>query len=141
MPYSSLESIIEQNKDKYYLTLRKAQRTIDTDNSGLDAWLLFFLKCLKKQKDNLEQKVEQVHMMAKLPVLSSKILKIVKEHGQVTISDIQSITKSNRNTIKVRLRELVTGEYLIKHGKGKGTGYTLGRHMGSNVKIDKKEST
>ena len=126
VPYSSLESIIEQNKDGYYLSLRRAQRTLETNDSGLEAWLLFFINCLQKQKVNLAQKVEREHLMQKLSDLSSQILEIVKEHGRATISDIQSITMANRNTIKIRLRELVTDEYLIKQGKGKGTWYTFG---------------
>ena len=61
--------------------------------------------------------------MAKMPALSDQILHIVKEHGQVAISDIEAITRANRNTIKVRLRELVADGYLSKQGKGKGTLY------------------
>ncbi|NNF98321.1 MAG: Fic family protein [Desulfobacteraceae bacterium] len=127
VPYSSLESIVEQNKDRYYLALRKAQKTIDTDDAGLENWLVFFLTCMKKQKDRLSQKVEREHKMTGLSALSAQILQIVKEHGQARISDIQIITSANRNTIKVRLRELVENNYLLKHGKGKATRYTLGR--------------
>ena len=124
VPYSSLENIIEQNKDNYYLALRKAQQTLNTDDSELEVWLLFFLRCLKTQKDNLTQKVEQEHIMRKLPDLSEQILAIAKDHGRTTISDIEVISRANRNTIKVRLRELVTDGLLVKHGKGKGTWYT-----------------
>jgi Fic family protein len=125
-PYSSLESIVEKNKDRYYLALRKAQSTLDQGDEKLAAWLTFFLNCMKKQKDNLILKIEREQLMAKLPVLSSKILEVVRQHGQVAISDIQAITQANRNTIKVRLRELVNDGYLIKQGKGKGTLYLLG---------------
>lgn len=124
VPYCSLESIIEQNKDRYYLALRKAQETLKTDDSGLDAWLVFFLKSLKTQKDKLRAKIEREKIMFDLPELSAQILSIVKEHGRATISDIEAITRANRNTIKVRLRELVTDGFLGKHGKGKGTWYT-----------------
>ena len=64
--------------------------------------------------------------MIKLPALSKQIMEVVKEHGQATISEIQAITNANRNTIKIRLRELVIGKYLVKNGKGKGTWYTIG---------------
>jgi DNA-binding Lrp family transcriptional regulator len=57
--------------------------------------------------------------MAKLPELSSRILQVVKDHGRASISAIQAITGANRNTLKVRLRELVQGGYLTKQGKGK----------------------
>lgn len=126
VPYNSLESIIEQNKDAYYLALRKTQVTLNQKGENLDAWLLFFLNCLKKQKDKLSLKINREHQMVKLPALSNQILQIVKDHGQIAISHIQSITQANRNTIKVRLRELVNEGYLIKHGKGKGTVYLIG---------------
>jgi Fic family protein len=123
VPYSSLESIIEQNKEGYYLALRKAQRALDAD---LSAWLLFLLTCLKKQKDNLTRKIERERVMQRLPDLSARILEIVKEHGRGTISEIRAISRANRNTIKLRLRELVTDGYLLKQGEGKATRYSLG---------------
>jgi Fic family protein len=128
VPYSSLESIIEQNKDGYYLALKKAQSTLDQEDENLEPWLLFFLNCMKKQKDNLALKIEREQLMVKLPELSSQILQIVREHGPAAISDIQAITQANRNTIKVRLRELVDDGYLTKQGSGKGTLYLIGEH-------------
>ena len=126
VPYSSLENVIERNKDNYYLALKKSQRTLYSDNAELEAWILFFLRSLKAQKDMLAKKIEREHKMVKLPELSMQIIEIVKEHGQTTISEIQAITNANRNTIKVRLRELVANNYLLKEGKGKGTWYTIG---------------
>lgn len=126
VPYSSLEAIVEQNKEGYYLALRKAQGTLNRGDEKLDAWLLFFLTCMQKQKDNLAAKIEREQLMVKLPSLSIRILKIVREHGRAGISDIQSITQANRNTIKVRLRELVNGRYLIQQGRGKASLYLPG---------------
>jgi len=127
VPYSSLESIIEQNKEGYYLALRSAQSTLGKGDTQLDAWLTFFLSCLKTQKDNLSLKIEREKLMVTLPALSSQILEAVKQHGQMAISDIQAITQANRNTIKVRLRELVNDGHLIKQGVGKGTVYIIGK--------------
>jgi Fic family protein len=124
VPYCSLESIIERDKDQYYLSLRKAQKTQKTDDSGLDTWLVFFIRCLKIQKDKLAKKMEREKIMLNLPELSEQILSIIKEHGRSTIADIEAITRANRNTIKVRLRELVSDGFLVKHGKAKGTWYT-----------------
>jgi Fic family protein len=126
VPYSSLEAIVEQNKEGYYLALRKAQGTLDRGDDDLGVWLLFFLTCMQKQKDNLAAKIQREQLMVKLPELSIRILKIVKEQGRASISDIQAISQANRNTIKVRLRELVSDRYLIQQGKGKGTLYLPG---------------
>jgi Fic family protein len=125
VPYCSLESIIERNKDNYYLSLRKAQKTLKTDDFGLDVWLVFFIRSLKSQKDKLAKKIEREKIMVTLPELSEQILSIIKEHGRSTIGDIEAITRANRNTIKVRLRELVKDGFLVKHGKAKGTWYTV----------------
>jgi Fic family protein len=127
VPYSSLEAIIEKNKEGYYRALRKVQHTLNSGDKDLGTWLLFFLDCMKKQKDNLAQKIERERLMLRLPELSGRILQVVKDHGSVSISGIQAITQANRNTIKVRLRELVDDGYLTKQGKGKGTFYLLGQ--------------
>jgi Fic family protein len=39
-PYSSLESVIEQSKEGYYLALRRTQGTIRADNPNWEPWLL-----------------------------------------------------------------------------------------------------
>jgi len=129
VPYSSLEAIVEQNKEGYYLALRKAQGTLNQGDDNLGTWLLFFLDCMKKQKDNLAVKIERERLMVRLSELSTKIVQVVKDHGQLGISDIQAITQANRNTIKVRLRELVDDGYLIMQGKGKGARYMPGKRL------------
>jgi Fic family protein len=127
VPYSSLEAIVEQNKEGYYLALRKAQGTLNRGDANLGTWLQFFLNCMKKQKDNLALKIERERLMVRLSELSTKIVHVVKDHGRLGISDIQAITQANRNTIKVRLRELVDDGYLIMQGKGKGALYLPGK--------------
>ena len=132
VPYSSLESVIEKNKDNYYLALRRTQVTLKSNNPDYEAWILFFLNALEAQKEMLSQKIEREKIFIKLPKLSSRIIELVKAHGQLSISEIESITKANRNTIKVKLRELVNGMYLVRQGLGKGTRYTIGNVIVEN---------
>jgi len=54
VPYSSLERVVEDNKDQYYTALRRAQATLDGDESQLIDWLGFFIRCLMRQKEVLE---------------------------------------------------------------------------------------
>ena len=58
VPYSSLESIIEQNKQGYYLALRQTQGTIRTDSPNWHPWVLCFLRSLTSQVSRLREKVE-----------------------------------------------------------------------------------
>ena len=49
VPYSSLESVVEQNKEAYYLALRLTQGTIRTKSPNWQLWLVFFLRILAEQ--------------------------------------------------------------------------------------------
>jgi Fic family protein len=107
VPYASLESIIEENKRAYYGALSNTQTTLKGEHPDWNPWLIFFLNCLKMQKDNLSAKLEREKILARtLPTLSIRILSLLREHERLTISDLENLTAANRNTLKVRLREL-----------------------------------
>ncbi len=44
IPYSSMESVIERNKENYYLALRKTQRTLKSKKINHESWILFFFE-------------------------------------------------------------------------------------------------
>lgn len=126
VPYSSLESVIEDNKDLYYKALRQTQKTLLNGNTDWEKWCLFFLKCLKKQKDKLAAKLEREKVIAQdLPKLSEEILGLLREHGKLGISELETLTGGNKNTLKVRLRELVKANFIKQNGKGRATYYNL----------------
>lgn len=124
VPYGSLESVIEQTKENYYIALRKTQGTIRTDRPDWQPWVVYFLCALQQQKLRLEKKIERERMfMNTLPELSVKILELAKERGRITIGEIVKFTDANRNTVKKHLQSLVSGGHLSQHGTGKGTWY------------------
>lgn len=127
VPYASLESIVEENKDLYYKALRRTQTTLNSDDPDWEPWLGFFLRCLKKQKANLAIKVEQEKTASdsSLPLLSVQILKLLGERERLTIAQIVEITGANQNTLKVRLRELVNEGRIQRHGKARATWYSI----------------
>jgi Fic family protein len=126
VPYASLEHVVEENKELYYKALRRTQTTLKTDSLDWEPWLRFFLRVLKKQKNNLEFKVEQgkLNNDVELPTLSVKVLKYFDDHERLTISEIVQLTDANQNTLKVRLRELVNAGRIQRHGKGPATWYS-----------------
>ncbi|MCL4712800.1 MAG: Fic family protein [Pseudorhodoplanes sp.] len=126
VPYSSLESVIEQNKEAYYLALRQTQGTIRTDNPNWHPWVLFFLRSLQQQTKRLAAKIEREKLvLSSLPDLSLRILDHAREHGRVSAGEIIKLTGASRNTLKQQFRQLVERGYLIKHGGGRTTWYTL----------------
>ncbi|WP_428633478.1 MULTISPECIES: Fic family protein [Gammaproteobacteria] len=127
VPYASLESIVEENKDLYYKALRRTQTTLKDDKPDWEPWLGFFLRCLKKQKANLAAKVKQEKESSdtSLPLLSVQVLKLLRQHERLTIAQMVDLTGANQNTLKVRLRELVNEGRIKRHGKARATWYSL----------------
>jgi Fic family protein len=126
VPYSSLESVIEQSKEAYYLALRQTQGTIRTEAPDWQPWLVFFLRSLTEQVALLEKKVEREKIvMATLPELSLQIVEFTREHGRVTMSEVIQLTGASRNTLKQHFRALVEHGTLNQHGSGRGVWYDL----------------
>jgi Fic family protein len=129
VPYASLERVIEENKDLYYNALRRTQTTLKSETPDWIPWVGFFLRSLKKQKDNLAARLDRERIAqdseADLPELSLRVLKALRAQERLTIAQLQSITKANRNTLKVRLRELVRDGRVRQHGKARATWYSL----------------
>jgi Fic family protein len=126
VPYSSLESVVEQNKEAYYVALRQTQGTIRTEAPDWQAWLVFFLRSLAEQVRRLEVKVEREKLvLASLPKLSLQVVEFAREHGRVTIGESIRLTGASRNTLKQHFRALVERGYLNQHGRGRGVWYDL----------------
>lgn len=128
VPYASLESVVEKNKEFYYKALRRSQASLATDNPDVNPWLGFFLRSLKKQKDLLDSKVREPAVPfgeEELPRLSVQIVSEIRQHGRRSIAEIVSATGANRNTIKAHLRRLSQDGRIRQFGKGRGTWYAI----------------
>ena len=125
VPYSSLESVIENSKEGYYLALRLTQKTIGGGAPDWQPWTLYFLRALQQQKRRLEKKLERERLiLGVLPELSLQIVDAVRERGRITIGEIVKLTGANRNTVKKHLAALTEANHLTQMGTGKGTWYS-----------------
>jgi Fic family protein len=126
VPYSSLESVVEQSKEGYYLALRQTQGTVRTDAPDWQPWVLFFLRALQQQMHRLAKKVEREKIvLSVMPELSLRIVEHAREHGRVTIGDMAALTGTSRNTLKVHFRHLLAKGQLVLNGHGRGAWYAL----------------
>lgn len=126
VPYSSLESVIEQSKEAYYLALRQTQGSIRTEAPNWQPWLQFFLRALAEQVRRLSRKVEREKLvLATLPELSLQIVEFAREHGRITMGEAIRLTCGNRNTLKQHMRALVERGLLSLRGSGRGVWYEL----------------
>lgn len=119
MPYSSLESVIEQRKEQYYLALRDTQTSLRTEKPDWQPWLMFFFLVLRQQMRNLSAKVERERLLqTNLPELSVQVMGYLREHGRLTMKETETLTGVSRNTLKLHFKRLVGRELVELHGKG-----------------------
>lgn len=130
VPYSSMEAVIEDNKEGYYKALRQTQTTLKDDEPDLAPWLEFFFKTLQKQKIRLESKIngnsENKTDNNDLTELEEKILSYFNTENNGTTAKIVEYTKANRNTVKKALQNLAAKNILTLHSKGRGAWYSKG---------------
>lgn len=126
VPYCSLERIMEDSKDGYYRALRQTQKEMRTPAESLDAWVLFFLRSLRKQQEVLQHKIGLEQRLDKLPPVSARLVALARERGRLTIAEAVTLLDVNRNTAKLHIRKLVESGHLVRHGTGKATWYTVG---------------
>lgn len=125
VPYSSLESVIENSKEGYYLALRQTQGTIRSEAPNWQPWLMFFMRALQQQKRRLATKVErEKNALAALPELAVKILDYVRDHGRVTTRDMVREAGASPNTLKATFGSLVEKGLLVRQGGGRSTWYS-----------------
>ena len=126
VPYCSLESVVEHNKDASYLALRQTQQTIHSDTPDWQPWLLFFMRALQQQKRRLAEKVDrEQRAMAVLSELAVQMLDYAQAHGRVTTRDIVREHGASPNTVKATFRNLVAKHLLVRHGAGRSIWYSL----------------
>lgn len=117
------ETILEENKEEYFNTLTEVIKS----KSSQEPWIVMFLSTIHHQLKSPTSTPQNATPQSKntlLPPLSHKILEAIEEHQYLGISEISQLTNANKNTIKVRLKELVASGHLKRHGKARATWYT-----------------
>jgi Fic family protein len=126
VPYSSLERVIEQSKEGYYLALRQTQGTIRSPSPEWTPWLEFFLNALQRQMLRLKTRVEREKLMiGAMSELAAKLFELTREQGRLTMADAVKLTGANRNTLKQHFRALVKDGHLELHGQARGAWYSV----------------
>jgi Fic family protein len=135
VPYSSFERIIEENKEAYYLALRRGQTQLEqngktksknkTTQNGLYDWLSFFMKSMQRQKRALEMKMRDELLATQLAPLSLQIVEFIKGRGPTSIGEAVAATGANRNTVKLHFKNLVANGHLTKEGVGRAVKYRI----------------
>ncbi len=127
VPYVSFENIIERRKKEYYEVLMKGQKSRYTKKEKIEAWLLFFLDCLKEMIDLLGKKYDVYKDKGGyLNPRQKEILEMIRLHQPVKFSDIcLALPGYSMNTIKKDIRYLLNEHHIESIGRNKGTVYNI----------------
>lgn len=122
VPYASLEAIIEQNKEAYYLALRRTQITWRNDQPDWSAWLHFFLRSLSGQIQRLLDRIG--NLKQPLSVLARELAALFETRETLTMKQaLDALPGNSRTALKSRFAELIDAGLINPHGKGRGAFY------------------
>ncbi|MFA6918136.1 MAG: Fic family protein [Candidatus Gracilibacteria bacterium] len=125
MPYISHEKLVEDNKNEYYISLNKSQKSWKTKNEDISPWLIFFLAIL------LEQTKRAINLLFSESIehlLSEKQLEVwnyIQEYKTVTPRELQGKLKMPAPTVLQVLNKLLGMKKIKRMGEGRGVRYVL----------------
>jgi len=122
--YSSLESIIEASKARYYHALRKTQQSIWSLDVEYESWFSYFFSALLKQKLHLQEKLSSMPLLDRqLGQLARNILLLFDQQEQWTIAAMVEQLQVSSYAVSKSVKSLIDGGYLVKHGITRGAWY------------------
>jgi len=127
--YTSLESVIEHNKEAYYLALRRTQTSF-REAVDWEPWILFFLRSLKSQIGRLRGRLAETDegvaaqgIPDDISPLAGQVLGLFEARETLSVAETAAALGANRNTLKDKFAELVQKGYAELRGKGRGAHY------------------
>jgi len=125
--FSSLESVIENRKEAYYLALRRTQTSFGTSSPEWEGWLSFFLRAMLMQIERLRDRLGIIvfaeHLPEELSPLAGRLFNLLMERGTLSVAEATAELGGSRNTLRDKFGELVHQGFATLHGKGRGAHY------------------
>jgi len=125
VPYVSLDEIIENSKDDYYLALRATQKNHKTDHEDISPWLNFLLDVLLIQVAKAKEIMNSEQPEKLLSERQEQIFAVFEDDKPLGVADIDKRLHGSvpQVTIKQALARLVVLQLLERMGQGRGVRY------------------
>src|SRR3990167_4875831 len=124
IPYISLEEIVEDQKEQYYLSLRETQRHHKSTREDVSPWVNFLLDTLLAQAEAARHLIERDEPEQSLSEKQLAVLRLFDEGATLSPKEISHVLKDMPlPTIKQALSRLVKIELLKRIGLGRATLY------------------
>lgn len=127
LPYVSHEKFIEDNKERYYLSLRDTQQSFRQGNVDYEPWLSFFGSILAKQAHYLEKNVLKIasDSIKQLGKNERAVYLALRDSGPMSRGDLEKAVSMSEKGMKLLLRRLLDREKIQRTGQGRATKYLI----------------
>ena len=125
VPYVSLEEIIEDRREAYYLSLRGSQRHHKTEREDISTWILFLLEALLTQAEAARRLIEDKDPEQVLSERQISVLRLFDDHKMLSPTTIFERLEEQlpMPTVKQSLARLVKLQLIKRVGQGRATRY------------------
>lgn len=123
VPYVSHEKLIEEQKPKYYLALRKSQRTFKKNSGDITPWLEFFLNIIFVQSKEATGLMSKENIEDILSYKQIAVWQYLQEVSETTPKQIAKETKVAYATVRQALSKLLDLKKIERVGMGRSTRY------------------
>lgn len=125
IPYVSLDEIIEDHKNDYYLALRQTQKNHNTKKEDITPWANFLLEMLLIQTQKAKEIMDKKQPEKLLSEKQELIFALFKDNQILAVAEIFKKLKNKvpKVTIKQALSRLVVLGLLERLGQGRGIRY------------------
>ncbi|MBP9708132.1 MAG: Fic family protein [Oligoflexales bacterium] len=127
MPFVSHEKFIEDNKERYYVSLRETQKSFRGSKINYEPWLEFFVRVLQKQVRYLEEKVfqEQIEPKRIFGKNEKYVMQLLKDSKSLSRNELQSMASMSEKGMKLLLNRLIDRGEVERIGVGKSSRYRI----------------
>lgn len=123
--YVSHEKLIEEHKTGYYLALRKASKTWNSDCEDVSDWILFILEIFQKQAIEATKLLNSENGEMYLSSSQDIIWKLFLTNESLSRKEIFNVTNIPLATIEYAIRKLLKMNKIIAIGEGRGRRYKV----------------
>lgn len=142
VPFASLEKVVEDNKGEYYGTLQRSQIAARGEAGSYQPWLVFFLRALRAQQQNLAAVLNREREVQSLTTDQQKLLEILRRAGFASASELASQLDRPSRTIRYNLASLVDRKLVEFRGQRRGRRYQLADHaIAPQTRVAQPEAT
>lgn len=126
--YVSHEKFIEDNKERYYLSLRHTQQSFHVPPLDYDPWITFFLEIVTRQTVYLDQQLQKLSSARDWTGLKANELKVchlLEEQGRMSSAELNESLNMSKDGLKKLLKRLCDQGIIERVGAGPSTKYSL----------------